>query len=143
MKERRLQKFILSFGIILSLLTSALAACACSHHASGGAKEHAESCHQANQKIVETEISESDTQNSLPAVSENCICLAKTFQPFVAGKSENIKTQKTLAILPIQIKAENSQSVLENEPAKVHFTHHFYNSNYLEKLTSPRAPPVL
>lgn len=143
MKNRRLQKFILSLGIILSLVTSTLAACACSHHAAGEAQEHTASCHQENHQTEETEISAAEHEKEISAVSENCICVVKTFQPFVVGKSENVKTHKTLAVLPVQIKAERRQPILENETAKVHFAFHFYNSNYLEKLTSPRAPPVL
>ena len=128
---------------MLSLLISSLAACACSHHTADGAEEHAESCHQSNHKNEKAEISESETENNFPAVSEDCVCIVKTFQPYVIGKSENVKTQKNLAFLPIQLKAESYNTILEKDTAKVHFAYHFYNSNYLEKLTSPRAPPVL
>ena len=143
MSFRRLQKFVLSFGIILSLLTSALAACACSHHVSAKTDNHAPSCHQTSHESEKSEVSKNQTENKIPAVSENCSCFVKVVQPFVIGKSENVKTQKILAVLPFQIKTESYKSVVENETAKVHFEYYFYNSNYLEKLTSPRGPPVL
>lgn len=138
MKSRRLQKFILSFGIILSLCASSLAACLCSHHAPTKTEDHVPSCH----KKEKSDDAESETENKVSSVSENCNCLVKIFQPFVVGKSENVKIQKVLAILPIQIKTENYKFISENETAKVYFEYHFYNSNYLKNLISPRAPPV-
>ena len=143
MKSRRLQKFILSFGIILSLAASSLAACVCSHHAIAKAQEHAPSCHQTSHKTEQTQAENSETENHFPEIGESCNCFAKVSQPFIVGKSENVKTQKTLAILSVQTKAETLESVSKNESAKIHFEYHFYNSNYLKKLTPPRAPPVL
>ncbi len=138
-----MQKFVLSFGIVLSLLTSALAACACSHHVAAVNENHAPSCHQVSHETEQAEVSETKTANKFPVVSENCNCFVKNVQPSIVGKSENVKTQECPAILPTQIKAENYRSATETDSANVHFEYHFYNSNYLEKLTSPRAPPVL
>lgn len=143
MKVRRLQKFVLSFGIILSLFVSAFAACACSHHVSAKAEDHAPSCHQTSHENEQSKVDETETENRFPAVSENCNCFVKTSQPFVIGKSENVKIQKVSAVLPVQIKTENYKLISKTETAKVHFEYHFYNSNYLKKLTPPRAPPVL
>lgn len=143
MKSRRLQKFILSFGIILSLAASSLAACVCSHHAIAKAQEHATSCHQISHKTEQNQAENAETKSNFPEIGESCNCFAKVSQPFIVGKSENVKTQKTLAILPVQTKAETLELVSKNDSAKIHFEYHFYNSNYLRKLTPPRAPPVL
>lgn len=143
MKSRRLQKFILSFGIILSLAASSLAACVCSHHAIAKAQEHKPSCHQTSPKTEQTQAENSETKNAFPELGESCNCFAKVSQPFIVGKSENVKTQKSLAILPVQTKVEALESISKNQSAKIHFEYHFYNSNYLRKLTPPRAPPVL
>ena len=138
MKKRRLQKFILSFGIVLSLFSSSFAACICSHHAPVKAENHAPSCH----KTQESDAAETETENKFSSVSENCNCLVKISQPFVVGKSENVKAEKFLAVLPAQVKAENYKLISENETAKIHLEFYFYNSNYLKNLISPRAPPL-
>lgn len=143
MKSRRLQKFILSFGIILSLFASSLAACVCSHHAIAKAKDHAPSCHQTSHKTEQTQAENSEKKNNFPVIEESCNCFVKVSQPFIVGKSENVKAQKTPAILPDQTKVETFELTSKNETAKIHFEYHFYNSNYLKKLTPPRAPPVL
>lgn len=143
MKERRLQKFVLSFGIMLSLFVSAFAVCACSHHVSAKAEDHAPSCHQNSHENEQSNVDETETESKFSAVSENCNCFVNNFQPFVIGKSENVKIQKVPAVLPVQINNENYKLISGTETAKVHFEYHFYNSNYLKKLTPPRAPPVL
>lgn len=143
MKFRQLRKFILSFGLILSLAASSLAACACSHHAPVKTENHAPSCHQTAPKNHQTETVESDSKNKFPVVEESCNCFVKISQPFIVGKSENVKAKKTAAILPVEIKAENCEPLSENAAAEIHFEYHFYNSNYLKKLTPARAPPVL
>lgn len=143
MKSRRLQKFILSFGIILSLAASSLAACVCSHHAIAKAEDHAPSCHQTSHQTEQTQAENSETKNAFPVIGESCNCFVKISQPFIVGKSENIKAQKTLAILPDRIKVETFELNSKNETAKIHFEYHFYNSNYLRRLTPSRAPPVL
>jgi hypothetical protein len=143
MKFRQLQKFILSFGMILSLAASSLAACVCSHHAVAKAKDHTPSCHQTTPKNHQTETVENDSKSIFPVIEESCNCFVKISQPFIVGKSENVKGQKTLAILPAQIRAETFELTSKNEPPKIYFEYHFYNSNYLEKLIPPRAPPVL
>lgn len=144
MKSRRPQKFILSVGIIFSLFASSLAACVCSHHAlAAKADDHAPSCHQTSHKSEETITENSETKNNFPAIGENCNCFVKISQPFIVGKSENVKTQKVSAILPVQIKVETFELTSKNESAKIHFEYHFYNSNYLRRLTPPRAPPIL
>jgi hypothetical protein len=143
MKFRQLQKFILNFGMILSLAASSLAACLCSHHAVAKAKDHTPSCHQTAPKNDQTETVENDSKNQFPVVGESCNCFVKISQPFIVGKSENVKAQKTLAILPGQIRAGTFELTSKNETPKMHFEYHFYNSNYLKELTPPRAPPVL
>lgn len=143
MKFRRLRKFILSFGVILSLAASSLAACVCSHHTPIKAEDHVPSCHQTAPKNHQTETIENDSKNRFPVIEESCNCFVKISQPFIIGKSENVKVQKTLAILPAQIKVEIFELTSKKETPKVHFEYHFYNSNYLKKLTPPRAPPVL
>ena len=143
MKLQKLQKFILSFGVILSLAASSLASCACSHHAAVKAENHAPSCHQTAPKNLQAETVESDSKNKFPLIEESCNCFVKISQPFIVGKTENVKANKTLAVLPDQIKVETFELTSKNEPSKIHFQYHFYNSNYLKKLTPPRAPPVL
>ena len=143
MKVRRLQKFVFSFGIILSLFSASFAACVCSHHATPKADEHASSCHQNSAQTENSKIAGYDAKSGFPGIEENCSCFTKISQPFTIGKSENVKAQKTLAILPVQIKVDTFESTSKNETAKIHFEYYFYNSNYLKRLTPPRAPPVL
>lgn len=143
MKFRRLQKFILSFGVILSLAASSLAACACSHHAAVKAENHAPSCHQTSHKTGQTQTENSETKNNFPEIGESCNCFVKISQPFIIGKSENVKAKKNPAIPPVEIKAETRETLPENAAAEIHFEYHFYNSNYLKTLTPPRAPPFL
>lgn len=143
MKFRRLQKFILSFGVILSLAASSLAACACSHHAAVKAENHAPSCHQIAQKNLHAETTGNDSKNKFPVIEESCNCFVKISQPFIVGKSENVKAKKTPAIPPVEIKAEIRETISENAAAEIHFEYHFYNSDYLKTHTPPRAPPFL
>ena len=142
MKNLRLGKIILSFGVILSLFAASLAACACSHHAPAQVENHAPSCHQTPTNS-QSKAAETAEKNKFPTAEENCNCFAKVSQPFIVGKSENVKLQKTLAVSPVETKAENHKLIPADETAKIHFEYYFYNSNYLKKLTPPRAPPFL
>ena len=141
MKNRRLKQFILSLSIVLSLFASSVsAACACSHHGQMSAENHVASCHQMTMNEPETEqVSGSD---EMPHVDIGCHCFIKTAQPFVVGKSETVKSQKNLAVLPLVSKTEKTSVVAKIAPIKSHFERHFYNSNYLRKLLPARAPPI-
>ncbi len=141
MKNQQIKRIAFCLSIFLSLFASSIAACTCGHH-QVKAENHAPSCHQTT-----TETENQQTLNSAQArlsekIDVNCDCFVKTFQPFVVGKSKNIKAQKNLAVLPLLIKPERFDVTSEVSSAKFHFEYYFYNSNYLKKLTPPRAPPV-
>ncbi len=141
MKNQRLQQFILSLSVVLSLFASSVSAAHyCSHHGQTGAENHAASCHQMTMNDAEyVEVSASDEAVS---VDVGCHCFVKISPPFVVGKSETVKIQKNLAVLPLVVKTEKTVVVALIAPVKSHFGRHFYNSNYLLKLLPARAPPV-
>ncbi len=142
MKNRRLKQFGISLTVILSLFASVIAACACSHH-SAVAENHAVSCHQMTGEMNDSQQLQSNNAAQIVNVSGNCNCLAKTSQALFVNKFENINIQKILAPQNLTTKAAKSIEIAEIAPAKFHFENHFYNSNYLQRLTPPRAPPVL
>lgn len=141
MKSHRLKKFGISFFIVLSLFASSAAACVCSHH-QAKPKMSVPSCHQASHENEEVQISESDEAKLSANIDEACSCFVKNASPFVLNKSENIKTQKNPSALPLLPNAEISVGISANPSVKFDYSYHFYNSNYLKKLTPPRAPPV-
>lgn len=141
MKNQRLQQFVFSLSVVLSLLVSSVSAAHfCLHHGQRSAENHAASCHQMTMNDAENaQVSASD---EAACVDVGCHCFVKTSQPFVVGKSETVKTQKNLAVLPLVVKTEKAVAVAPIAPIKSHFERHFYNSNYLRKLLPARAPPV-
>ena len=143
MKNLRLKQFGLSLVIVLSLCASSLAACACSHHLNNQAELHTASCHQMADEVEHSTASPENSPEQVARISDGCSCFVKTLQPVVVSKTENIKPQKNSAILPSLPKPEKIETALEIPPVISAFTLHFYNSNYLRKLTPARAPPVL
>ena len=141
MKSCRLKKLGISFFVVLSLFVSSAAACACSHH-QAKPKMSAPACHQASHEAEEIQISESDEAKSSANVDEACNCFVKNASPFVLNKSENIKTQKNPAALPLLPNGEISVEISAITSVKFDYFYHFYNSNYLKKLTPSRAPPI-
>ena len=79
---------------------------------------------------------------SFSKVDEVCGCVYGTSQPFVVGKSENVKDQDVLAALPEFPAAKVEIKFVEISFEKIYFTARFYNSNYLKRLSPSRAPPV-
>ena len=138
MKSRRLKKFGISFFIILSLFASSSAACFCSHHQTK-TKNPAPSCHQAFHETEEIQFLET---NHSANIDEACNCFVKNISPFAFSKSESVKTQKSPAALPLLPDAKSSVEISIIPVVTYDYFYHFYNSNYLKRLTPSRAPPV-
>lgn len=142
MKHRRLKQFGISLIIVLSLSANLLASCACSHH-SAQTEARAVSCHQMTGDADEMPMSSSDNAAQTIGISDKCHCFVKTAQPFVDNKINTVKMQKLTALLPVLPKATMVDEIAAVRSVKTVLTTHFYNSNYLDKLTPARAPPVL
>lgn len=143
MKYQRIKMTVLSLCVVLSLFASAIAACACPHHQKKS-ENHNESCHQQmTRETQDSEFSNSNEAAQTSKIDADCACFVKSAQPFVVGKIENVKNQKNSAVLPSIVKFDNRIRISTVTAAKFEREHHFYNSNYLEKLKPSRAPPVL
>lgn len=141
MRLLKLKQFAASLLVVLALfLSSAAAICACSHHGTK-AEKHVPSCHQVSPENEQT----ADTNEipTSPKLGVACNCFVKTAQPFTVSKSENLKIQKTQAILVALPGAEKLDLIAQTASVKFHYTYYFYNSNYLSKQTPSRAPPAL
>lgn len=124
--------------VVMLFVSSSAAACICSHHQAETHSPH----HQIAHEHPADQISEADEANIFGKIDEACICY-KDASTFLSNKPENNKTQKNFAVLTEQTEAEQLFEVSENASAKSDYFYHFYNSNYLRKLTPSRAPPRL
>ena len=141
MKNRQLKQFwIVSFAVF-ALLLSSIAACACFHHQHQTSAETFFSTADCHHSAEMSEMESSD-EGSVSKIDDSCNCVYGTSQPFVAGKSENVKDQKVFAFLPEFPAIKVERKFVEISFEKTEFTAHFYNSNYLKTLTHARAPPV-
>jgi hypothetical protein len=140
MRTSKTAKFGISLLMLIALFVSSVsAACLCSHHQT---KAETHSCHQTAHEDQTKQVSKSSAENLFEKIEAFCSCL-KNAPPFVLNKSENNKTEKNAALVFNKIEAELSFDVSEQALTKFEYSYHFYNSNYLKKLTPPRAPPVL
>lgn len=141
MKNQRIKQMVFCLGIFLSLFASFIVGCACVHHGVS-AENHAPSCHQTTQATETRQTLNSEQTNQPEKIDLACDCFVKTYQPFIVGKSADLKVQKAIAVLPLLIKPEKFDVISDVTSEKFHFEYYFYNSNYLKNLTPPRAPPV-
>jgi hypothetical protein len=140
MRTSKTAKFGISLLMLIALfVSSASAACLCSHHQT---KTETLSCHQTSHEDQTKKVSESNAVDISHKIKAFCDCF-KNAPPFALNKSENKKTEKNAALVFNKIEAELSFDVSEQVSTKFEYSYHFYNSNYLKKLTPPRAPPVL
>ena len=141
MKNWRLKQVFLSLCVVLSLFSSSVAACACSHHLLQ-AEVHASSCHQMSE-AEDSQVGQSDDAKQFKTISEKCNCFVKNSQPFVVNKAKNLQFQNQAMILSVLPQVEKYEVIVEIVSLKSVLTTRFYNSNYLDKLKPARAPPVL
>lgn len=142
MRKSKTARIGMSLLVVLMLFvsSSSAAACICSHHQAK--TETHSSCHQISHENQADQASETDKANLFASIDEACVCFTGA-SPFVLTKSENTKTHKNPVVLSESVKPERSSEVLQYASIDAGYFHHFYNSNYLEKLTPARAPPVL
>lgn len=138
MKNKKLGKFAAILLAVLSLLTSSVAACACSHHQSE-VETAAPSCHEHSAQSSEMPMSP-EYAATFDAADE-CVCIKSA--PRVFAKSEIVKIEKQAAAISPNVFV----SVKLNAPIVKAETAYFIKPSYLSdsfyNLKSPRAPPVL
>lgn len=140
MKITKTAQFSISLLMFIALfVSSSSAACLCSHHQK---KTETHSCHQTSNEAQTKQISKSNTDELYEKIEAFCGCFKNSLPP-VQNKSENNKTQKKAAPLFNKIEPEIGFDISERVSTKFDYCYHFYDSNYLKKLTSPRAPPVV
>ena len=141
MNTQRLKQFGASILIVLSLFVSSFAACGC--HSHPAAENHAASCHEMSGMADNAPVSDSAAaEKHLTNINSKCCCFAKISQPSALTNAEKIKTQQIAALPPVVVVRTVLANKTEIFRANFYFENHFYNSNYLERLTPPRAPPV-
>ena len=143
MKNQRLKQIGLSLCVVLSLLISSVAACACSHHQEFEIVKT--SCHEHSEMTMTMDVPPQTEQAEAiqNTFTENLNCSCVQSAPKVFSKSELAKIEKQAAknAPVIEIEFQTIQSIAKS--AKADFSKPFYLSDSFYNLKSPRAPPRL
>lgn len=147
MRGRKLKRFSLVLCVMLSLLASPVAACACSHHETAAvvdeAVESSTSCHSSpsaeETKSETARQTQSDEINQSDFSSGDCFCIESAAPEFFS-KSETVKVEKQIIAFiatPQFVKIQAIKIVSASN-----FTPPFYLSDSFYNLTPGRAPPA-
>lgn len=134
MKHTRLAQLGIAFCLALSLLASAVSACACLHHQQNkAAAQH--SCHQDASENADAETS---SQNIIAISGVDCSCFEVI--PKLSAKSENPKLKKHAAANSSEPPVEIS-CVLLTAAASSAFAKPLYLSDSFYNISPSRGPP--
>lgn len=153
MKNQRLQQFAASFLIVLSLLvSSASAACTCSHKVENGEHcqnsdkttdcEHAEHQHSHEMRNAEAHHHEASSAQIFPTADNNCCCVVQP-APRAIAKAEKLKIENLQATVSPANLTEFVFLHQKIHSATAEFVTTFYLSDSFHNLTPGRAPPGL
>lgn len=140
--HKRFQQFTVGLLAVLSLLvSSASAACTCSHH-QGQAKSEISLCHSDSEmsEMTDVHVSDIESPNTNLASKADCICAEMTQKVF--AKPEALKLKKQAAL----ISRETSVSIAVVQPNKAirsSFIKPTYFSDSFYNLSFSRGPPRL
>jgi len=132
---KKSKRLAVGFLIVLSLFVSSVAACVCSHHAEKVETE-VSSCHGHSETAQETNSAEKVSKLDS---NDECFCIQPA--PRVFSKSETIKFEKQMAVLPLsQVEIKTVSQIVSDSGG--FFEKPFYLSDSFYNLKSPRAPPA-
>jgi hypothetical protein len=133
---------VCSVFAVLAMATSAIAACACTHHQTQKTEQKNLSCHDTSHTSETPEVS-NDAAGG-PRFGESCNCYVDHFQPAITAKSELKKFKSGNSI------ADENTASIEIVPqvvsvatvTLVHSSFNFY-TKILPRFGPARAPPRL
>lgn len=140
MKKLKFLQYLTGLLVILSLFASSVIACDCAHHQEKLETKISSSCHDESSAHSDNHQNNEKSKDSTNIVCESvCVCVASP--PQASVKSEILKIEKQIAVIPVIIKAA-SFFQLSPQIVKISFEKSDFLTDSFYSLTPGRAPPT-